>query len=314
MSDFLLLLSSTAPVFLIIILGIVLRFLGQIDDNFVKISSKLVFNYSLPAFIFLKLTLKDVSQEFNTSFVLFAVISTIIYFGLCWVVGKALSNDGKKVSAIIQGAFRSNFAIIGFALITNVYGPEAITKPALLLVFALPLFNVLSIVALTFPLQHKGNDRIKNSIIEILKNPLFLAVVFSVPFSLLKVHIPEVVVKSGDYLARIALPLALIGIGGSLNFSYLKDSLKESIIASLIKIVFIPAIFTPLAVWYGFRGIELLTLFILFGTPTAIASFIMAGAMGSDLKLTGNIVVLSTVGSVITITVGLFILRYFSYI
>ena len=65
---------------------------------------------------------------------------------------------------------------------------------------------------------------------------------------------------------------------------------------------------------FGFRGYDLGILFILFACPTAIASFIMAEAMGSNSKLAANILLMTTLVSLVTITLGLFVLKEYNLI
>jgi len=77
----------------------------------------------------------------------------------------------------------------------------------------------------------------------------------------------------------------------------------------LLKLVVIPAAATFAAYAFGFTGNDLGIIFILFACPTAIASFIMAEAMGVNSRLAGNILLLTTLASIVTITIGFFILK-----
>jgi predicted permease len=79
-----------------------------------------------------------------------------------------------------------------------------------------------------------------------------------------------------------------------------------------MKIVLVPLLFTCGAYLFGFRGGDFIIMFILFASPTAILSFIMADTMGANAKLAGTIILISTVFSVFTISLGLMILKQFS--
>ncbi|GJQ64356.1 MAG: transporter [Melioribacteraceae bacterium] len=314
MEQFLSISEGVIPVFFIVLLGLILKRAGIIDDRFVKVSSKLVFVVSLPVFIFVELVKTKISEHFNLELILFAVAATTLSFVLSWIVASRFTKTPEEKASFIQGAFRSNYAIVGFAIITNVYGIEAVAVPSILLAFILPYYNILAVISLTVPIKGKAELQLFKTSWEIIKNPLILAVIAAIPFSLLEIQLPFFAIKTGEYLAQMALPVALIGIGGSLGFDYIRSSFIPAATASFLKIVLIPAVFTILAILFGFREIHLLTLFILFAAPTAIASFIMAGAMGADIRLAGNIVLISTLASVITITLGLFLLTYYSFI
>lgn len=314
MEQFISIAQGVLPVFFIVLLGLILKQIGIIDEKFVKVSSRLVFVVSLPVFIFIELIQTKISDEFNLELILYAFAATTVSYVISWIVAEKYISTPVKKAAFIQGAFRGNYAIMGFAIIANVYGPEAVAVPSILLAFILPYYNVLAVISLTVPIRGRENLDLKRTVIEIIKNPLILAVIAAVPFSMLGIKLPFFVMKTGTYLAEMTLPVALIGIGGSLSFGYIKMSFKEASMASFLKIVFIPVVFTFIAVLLGFRDIYLVTLFILFGAPTAIASFIMAEAMGADSRLAGNIVLLSTLASVLTITLGLYLLSFYSLI
>ncbi len=124
-----------------------------------------------------------------------------------------------------------------------------------------------------------------------------------------KIELPDVLLKTGTYLAELALPLALLGIGGFLSFKDITKNHLLTIISTLLKLVIIPAAATFAAYAFGFTGNDLGIIFILFACPTAIASFIMAEAMGVNSRLAGNILLLTTLASIVTITIGFFILK-----
>jgi predicted permease len=114
---------------------------------------------------------------------------------------------------------------------------------------------------------------------------------------------------TGNFLADVALPLALVGIGGSLNLLHIRKASALAFSSAFIKLIAVPVVLTIGAYFYGFRDIDLGLIFILFACPTAIVSFIMAEAMGANSKLAGNIVLISTVASVFTMAVGIVILK-----
>jgi len=306
-------LNVVTPVFLIIVLGIILKLKNQVNDNFISVSSKIVFNVSMPALVFVELSTADFSASFNVKLLAFINIGTFIFFILAWLLAMILSKKGRDQGPFIQGSVRSNFVVVGFAIIFNMFGNNGLSKAAIMMAFIMPLYNLLAIVALTVPLHKEKQISFKKTIWDIFTNPLLLAAVFAIPFSLYQIVLPPFLSKSIEYLAAMTLPLALIGIGGSLNFESIKRDSRLAIIAATIKIFIIPLAATILAIKIGFRGETLAAIFILFATPTAIASFIMAKAMDCNAELAGNIILISTLGSVVTISTGIFLLKSMGY-
>ena len=305
--------NIVAPVFLIIAVGFFARKGKIINEVFVDITSRFVFQISLPVFIFLKITKLDLSQVLEFDQIVYIYLGTTITYLLIWFGTMPFIKNPKDKSAFIQGAFRGNYAIIGLALISNLFGTDALGKATVLLAFLLPLYNVLAVIVLTVPM-HEGKVNTKKAFLDILLNPLILAVIFALPFSYFKIKLPDMFATTGVFLSDLALPLALIGIGGSLNIENLKRASNLAVTSSLIKIVIIPIVLTLGAYFLGYQKVDLGIMFIIFACPTAIASFVMADAMGANSKLAGNIIMLTTLGSVFTIAIGILILKSFGLI
>ena len=309
MEDLLFTANIVVPVFIIVALGYLLRKKNLINDNFVSLSSKIVFNVSLPVLIFVEIAKINLDVILDFKLILFVYIGTLIAFFLIWIFSIPFIKEGKDQSVFLQGSFRGNFAIVGLALIANLYGPEKLGKASLVLAFTIPLYNVLAVIALTVPVRKEKNMDMKKTLWEILKNPLVLGVLVALPFSYFKIQINDLILTTANYVAALALPLALLGIGGFLNFDDVKEGFKLTGMSTIIKLIIIPSAATVAAYNLGFIGDNLGIIFILFGCPTAIASFIMAEAMGVNSKLAGNILLVTTVFSVFTISIGLFILK-----
>lgn len=306
--------NGVAPVFLIVFIGWGLKRRGLINGNFINLSSKIVFSIAAPALVFESLSRTDLQITFSAKQIAFVYASVLFFFLLSWLLASFLSQNGRDRGSFIQGSFRSNFAIIGFALVANLFGPRALGKAAILLAFVMPLYNILAIIALTAPLQQDRRLRWKKTLLEIITNPLILATLTAIPFSYFDIELPQFITTTVHSLAAITLPLALLGIGGSLDFESIKKESRLALIAAMLKIVIIPATVTYLAFQLGLTGEDLGVVFLLFATPSAIVSFVMAEAMGCNSVLAGNIIVMTTLGSTFTISLGIFILKSVGWI
>lgn len=309
MQNLILTANIVTPVFLIVVIGIVLKSFNLMNDNFINLSSKIVFSISLPALLFVELSQTDFDKAFDPAEITFILSATFISFVLCWVAASLFIKEGREKGTFIQGSFRSNYAIFGLAVISNMLGSKGLARGSLILAFIVPLYNVLSVIALTVPMRKEKNLNITKTFTQILKNPLIAAVIVAIPFSVYKIPVHPIILKTGEYLADIALPLALIGIGGSLNIKNIKSASVLAFTSAALKLIIIPAVFTYAAYEFGFKGETLAIMFVLFASPTAIASFVMAEAMGGNGRLAGNIVLLSTLGSVVTMTLGIYLLK-----
>ncbi len=301
--------NVVAPVFLLIALGYFVKRINVINENFVEVTSKFVYSVSLPALVFINITEIDLSEAIDFNQIIYIYAATLFNFFIVWALSIPFIKDGKNLSVFVQGAFRSNFAIVGFAIVSKLFGSYALGKASLVLAFVLPLYNILAVIILTVPLRKERKLNLKSTVYEIMLNPLIVAVIVGLLFSYFKIIIPSVINSTVGFLSELALPLALVGIGGSLNLQNIKKAQGLAFTSSAIKVILVPLILTLGAYYFGFRGIDFGIMFVLFASPTAIVSFIMAEAMGSNSKLAGNIVLISTVASVFTIAAGIVILK-----
>jgi len=305
-------LGCVLPLFVLILIGYILRRLGMINDNFVSVGTKVVFNVSLPVQLFVQIASSDLTNVFNPKLILFSLISTAILIALAWILIPRFVKGKAKQGASIQALFRGNFAILGVPLAINMFGQEGAAPASLLLPFIVPFYNAMAVVVLTiFSPEENASKKIpvKKILKGIITNPLIIGIVLGVPFALCKVTFPSVVTKCLNSIANLTTPLALICLGGQFSFKLAKANLKISIPITILKLVVIPAIMLSIAVAMGFRGGDLGAIFVLYSAPTAVASYVMAKNMHSDDDLAGQILVFTTFFSCFTLFLILFILR-----
>ncbi|WP_158089355.1 AEC family transporter [Magnetofaba australis] len=304
----------TGPIFLLVALGAWLRVIKVIDERFVEDSARVVFRVALPTLIFMAIAKTDPSELMRPAVLGCFVAATLASFGgVFWISGQFRMAAADR-AAFVHGAFRSNYGIFGLAIGLNSFGQEALVVGSVILALLIPLYNILAVVSLTLPFHQTHALSWRDMLRQIVGNPLIIGVLAALPFSLLQIPLPLLATRTGDYLANLTLPLALIGIGGSLTLAGLREAGVKSTIAALIKTVALPLILTPVAIALGFVGVELGMLYLAFAAPTAAASFPMTRAMGGNGEMAGQIIVVSTLASAFTLGAGLFILRWGGWI
>lgn len=301
-------LDITAPVFAMLFLGVALRRVGWIDTAFIATASALVFNATMPVMLFLGIVHADLATALQPAVLGYFVAATVAGFLLAW--GWACWRCPRADRGVYtQGAFRGNNGIVGLALATSMYGDYGLSLGGVLAGVVILAYNTLSAIVLAIysPTAKSDAWSIAKSI---LKNPLIIGVVSAIPFAYGRIALPAWLNTSGEYFAQMSLPLALICIGGTLSLASLRESSGLAISASLMKMVWLPALATLGAWLWGFRGAELAILFLYFGSPTAAASFVMARAVGGNHQLAATIIVVTTLAAVVTTNVGLFVLKW----
>ena len=312
MENFILSFNVVTPLFLIMSLGYYLKYIKLLDKQTLNVMNSVCFKFFLPILLFFNIYQSDVKSSFNINLITFSVSSIVILFiVLCFLIPK-IEKDNKKRGVMIQGIFRSNFVIFGMPIATSIYGEGNIGTTALLIAVIVPLFNLLSVISLE--LFRDGEINLKKILKGIITNPLIIASAIGILFVTLNITLPKFIEKSVSDIAKIATPLSLILLGGSFSFSHIKEYLNHTIIIVFNKLIFVPLIFIPIAIKLGFRGIELLTILLIFAAPVAVSTFQMSKQMDGDSILAEQSIVFTCLFCIPTVFLWILTLKQLSLI
>lgn len=315
MQNFIFSVNVTIPIFLVILLGYILRRCNFFSDEFVKVANKYVFNVALPVMLFKDIAAADVKQDMNIKFFLYCLIVTIIMFMAVWGIAALCLKDKSMVGAYAQAASRGSAAVLGVAFVENICGSIGMTP--LMIVAAVPFFNVLSVIILVFSApkdETKDYGKIKSALINICKNPIIIGIVVGLIASLIGLKLPTIPQRTLTYISNTATPVALLAVGAGFDTKQALTRLKPAIGATIIKLFGLPAVFLPVAYMLGFEASEMVAILIMLASPTTVSCYIMAKNMKNDDVLTSNVIVLTTLLSSVSLTLWIFLLKTFGCI
>lgn len=298
--------EAVMPIFLLMALGYALRGLKFADKKTFDAINKLVFKVFLPVLLFYNIYKTDLSQLFDIKFIEFIVIGVICIFIAGYFAVLVLTKDNTRRGVMLQGFFRSNFAILGIPLIKYICGENSGGMASLTVAVIVPAFNILAVIA--FERFRDGNIHIKPMLKGIITNPLIIGCGIGVVFLLFGIKLPIVFEEAVSDVSGIASPLAMVVLGASFTFSSLKGYVRDVSITVGVRLIILPLIMLTIAVFMGFRGEALACLMVAFGSPVAVSSFAMAQQMGGDEKLAAQVVVISSAACLVTLFGWIFIL------
>ena len=316
MENFIYSINVTMPIFLVMVIGYILRQIGMLNDNFVTVANKFNFKVTLPFMLFKDIAGVDIKAVFDIKYVLFCAIVSTICFWVVWGTAKLLVRDKTIRGAFVQSSFRGSAAVMGLAFIQNIYGSSAMGP--LMIVSAVPLYNIFSVIVLTFEANDStGIDKkakIRQAGINICKNPIILSILAGLVVGLLGIQFPMLVNKTVSNVAQMATPLALITIGAGFEGRKALAKIAPTMAASTIKLVLQPLVFLPVAAWMGFSGEKMIAILIMLASPTTPSCYIMAKSMNNDEVLTASVIVTTTLMAAFTLTGWIFLLKTLGYI
>ncbi len=306
MDSFLLSMQAIAPIFLLMLLGYGLKQVKIATKDQFDAINKLIFKIFLPLLLFYNIYKTDIGSILDGKLILFTIVTVLIVFAVGYGLIFFLTKDNAKRGVMLQGFFRSNFAILGMPLVHYICGDDAGGLSALMVAIIVPVFNVLAVF--TLERFRDGKVSFGKLLKGILTNPLILGCAAGALFLVLGIKLPAFLETAVSDAASIASPLAIVVLGASFTFSSIKTSLKELAITVCTRLLIVPALAVTAAVLLGFRGEALVCLMVAFGAPTAVSSFSMAQQMGGDEELAAQIVVFSSVFCLLTLFGWIFLL------
>ena len=181
-------LNATIPIFLVMVLGYLFYKGKLLNDNFVSVANKFVFQVALPVMLFCDLRTMDLEENFSWPFVGFCFVVTFLMFALTWIGAELAFRDKRMVGSFVQGACRGSAAILGIAFVVNMFGSAGMTP--LMIFAAVPLFNVFSVAALCIHGRDTGQSKgaqLRKTLLNILKNPIIISILIGLVFAFFRI-------------------------------------------------------------------------------------------------------------------------------
>lgn len=330
MDSLLFAINAVSPIILMVAIGYILKKIGFMNADFSKKANKLVFRVFLPVKLFLNVYGINSSASLNLNYVVYALIALIVVFLLAIPTVILITKKKRCRGALLQGIFRSNYALIGIPLAAELFGAEGKVVATLLTAFIVPAFNILAVIGLSIFNNEGEKPNFKKILLGILKNPLIIGIAaglvafgiratlanhgFTLDITDADITDAPAVWKTVGYLADIATPLALLVLGAQFEFSAIPSLKKEIISGVILRSLIVPILCVGAAYLLfkdneSFGGAQFAALVAAFCTPVAVSSVPMAQEMGADAELAGQLVVFTTISSAITVFSASFLLK-----
>lgn len=303
-------LNATVPIFAVMLVGMLLRRMKFVTEEFVSVCNKFVFKIALPAKLFIDMSALDM-KEFDVGYVVFCFVITLGSILLIWLVAHCTIKQKESTGAFVQACYRSSAATLGIPFVENIYGNSGMIP--LMMIGAVPLYNIFAVIVLTLEnpeLKGSLKQRLRKAMFGVVTNPIILGIFVGMFAAMLHVHLPAMATKTINYLGVTASPLAMIAIGASFDGKETIGKIKLTSIASFMKLVGIEILSLPIALHLGYSGQKLLALVIMLGSPSTSSGYIMAKNLGGDDVLSAGAIVLTTLFSSLTMTFWIFLIRY----
>lgn len=293
-------LSAVLPLFVLLALGVSLRKIGLLDKHALNQMNVLGFKVLLSVSLYYNIVTADIREVFDGKLLLYALAAQLVVLGIALLVTLPVEKTKKRRGALAHGILHTNFVIFGTLIGTALCGEGNLGSISLLIATVVPMQNVLSVILLEL-FRENSELSFRKVFGGVIKNPYVIAALLGFATQLLPFDIPGVALNIVRDIGRCGTPIALIVMGGLFNFSSIRSNLKPIAVGVLARLVLVPAIMVPVSVALKFRGAAMVGLICIFIAPCATTSFNLASAMDSDADLAAQLVVFTSLCSLVTI-------------
>jgi len=310
----LVILGQIAPIFVVMAIGTLAFSLRWVDAQFVGTANRLTFRLALPSLVFLSVAHADFSHGVPIAETLAYLAGLLVATGVGYAVTSVMRLPADRRASFVQGSMRGNLAIVGLAVFQQVLGPGSLATASLYLAFFMLVHNLIGMTVLSGAVPVGGSGptlgrRLWTTVVSSVANPLMVAIYLGIFVALVRVKLPQVVTDSLDYLSRLALPLALLGIGGAIREYARPHHLAAALGASAVKLLVMPAAALAAGLLLHLPKEPLFMVVVFSASPAAVATYSLADGMGADRDTAGSIVMATHVLCIITLTAAIVVVR-----
>ncbi len=301
--------SIVVPMFVYMAAGVVVRKSGMMDKNALDQMNRLVFRVFLSTSLYYNICAADLTEVFDLRLMIFAVAAQAAIAVFSLAVASVCEKSRKRRGALAHAVFHTNFVIFGTLIGTGLCGEGNIGGISLLIAVIVPLQNVISVIVLALYREDRVISTRQLAAI-VIRNPYVIAAALGFVTQLAGIPFPDILEKVLRDIGRCGTPAALIVMGGLFSFSSVKGNLRSIMTGCICRLLIVPAVMIPVSLFFGFRGTDLIGLMCIFIAPCATSSFNLAKEMDSDADLTSQLVVFTSVLSILTVFMWTYVLSF----
>ncbi|GAB4228574.1 MAG: AEC family transporter [Kiloniellaceae bacterium] len=287
-------LLSIAPIFILIVLGHLLRRGGIPSFEFWNLNDKLVYWVLMPALLFHKTSTLELQPSVVGAYavVILGGFAAATLFGLA--SARVAGLPAPVASSVLQGAARHN-TFIALAVAERLYGTEGLAIAAVATSLLIPTTNVTMVTAMVWLVRGPDEKRILRSILrDLARNPLILSVGTGVAWNVLGIGEMPVIHEVARILGAAALPVVLLCVGANIRVRAMAASALPLVLSSLGKLAVFPLVIVALAQLMELNQTETLVALLFGAVPTASSAYTLARQLGGDAPLMAAIVTVQT--------------------
>jgi hypothetical protein len=301
--------SLVLPVFAIIVTGWLAGELGYLSRSLADALVHFAYNVAMPALLIVTIAQEPARNLLEWRFLLAFGGGSLICFALVFLAVRA-GGQHDLASSTIHGmaAAMTNTGFVALPILHAIYGQPAVLPAAVATVFVAAVMFPITVILLERDADARGPVRPARLVKQILLNPMVLSTLIGLVWAIAGLPIPAAVAAYLNMIAAALTPCALFAIGLGLSVEGLKSNLGASFALAAVKLVVMPLIVYGLCLITGLNPLYTVAAVICAAVPTAKTVYVLAHEHKVEEKLVAATVSVTTMLSVATLLVALYLL------
>jgi malonate transporter len=297
--------GALVPVFLLIVLGFMLRRMLLKQDVVWIGLEHLVYYVLFPALLIDTLSRANLASvpiaDVGGALLLAVLVMSMLCMALRPLLVRILGIDGPAFTSVFQGATRWQ-TFVALSVAGNLWGDLGITLASVAMVAMIPLLNILAVAVLA---HYASPQRLSwpTLLLTIAKSPLIWACIVGLAINLLGIPVAKPLHEFADALGRCSLAMGLLVVGAGLQLEGQRRPSAAATLTVVLKLAVMPVIAIALGMAFGLSGTSLAVVACCASVPSASNGYILARQMGGDAPLLAQILALQTILAVLTMPV-----------
>jgi hypothetical protein len=288
-----------APIFIIVGLAVLLGYRFSPDP---RVFSRVIFYLFSPFLVVGSIAKSDLRANEIGLIALMVILFYLLMAAVSWLLARLFHFDRQLESAFMLSVVIINAGNYGLPLSEFAFGQVGLQRAVIFFVITAILANTLGVF-----LASRGTASVKRSLFNMLTVPLPYATALGFMINLGHFTLPLPLERAIVLLGQATVPCMLVVLGLQLARVSVRGRWRPIFLATAARLVVAPLIAFPLAAFLGLSGVTGQVAIVQASMPTAVISSVLAAEFGADAEFTAAVVFVSTVASVATLTVLLWL-------